>query len=174
MPSPSTPSARQGARALRSATALTLAAALAAVGGAGAPLAAPTARTSFGVGAVVLAHAGIAQQALPEALELSAEDVARGFVDRPAAVRLSIVNTSAAGFALEVLPVSPVISGVEVGGAGAQAAFDAGGGSIIARGIRGRAIELSLGFRFQLAPGLAPGRYPWPLAFNVRPLGADQ
>jgi hypothetical protein len=171
MLSPSTSTTRH---ALRPATAVTLAAALAAVGAAGALLAAPTARTSFAVGAVVLARAGISQQTVPEALVLSAQDVARGFVDRPAAVHFSIVNTSTVGFALDVLPVSGVIAGVEVEGAGAQVAFDAGGGTIVARGLRGRSIELALGFRFQLAPGVAPGRYPWPLAFNVRPLAAGQ
>jgi hypothetical protein len=33
-------------------------------------------------------------------------------------------------------------------------------------------VSLSLKFRFLLADGLSPGRYPWPLQLGVRPLEA--
>ena len=170
MPSTAALPAARPRIAVRRASALALMVALCAITGAGAPLAAPSAHASFSVGAVVLAHAGITEQSLPVALELSATDVARGYVDLPAAARLSIVNTSPAGFALEVLPVGSVVAAVAVDGAGGQAVFDAGGGSIVERGVRGHGIALALGFRFQLAPDALPGRYPFPVAFSVRPL----
>src|SRR5262249_27203354 len=116
----------------------------------------------------------IAMAAVPEQLEVSAQDVARGYVELPRAARLTVRSNSSAGFALEVLPLGELLAGIDVDGSGAQVHFDAGGGSIAQRGVRGRAIPVALGFRLTLAPGTAPGRYPWPLAFSVRPLGAGQ
>ncbi len=170
MPSTASLPDRPSAVRVRRVVALALMTGLAVVNGAGAPLAAPAARTSFAVGATVLAHAGISAKTVPELLELTAQDIERGYVDRPAAAHFSIMNTSPAGFALDVQPFGSMISAVEVDGAGAQAVFDAGGGSIVERGQRGRGIELHLGFRLLIAPGTPPGRYPWPIAFSVRPL----
>jgi len=44
------------------------------------------------------------------------------------------------------------------------------GGTIVQRWQRPQAVDLSLKFRFALAPGLVPGNYPWPLRLTVRPL----
>jgi len=132
------------------------------------------ARTNFSVGAFVLARAGIAASDVPALLDISADDVARGFVELERGARLTVLNTSSVGYALEVVPLSPLFSGIEVRGTGADVSLDANGGSIVQRGRRGPAIPLALGFRFVLAPGIAPGSYPWPLAFSVRPLAANQ
>ena len=133
-----------------------------------------SARASFSVGAVVLARAGIAATDVPATLLISARDVARGFVDVEHAARLTVLNTSSVGYALEVLTLTPLFSGIEVRGTGADVSLDATGGSIVQRGRRGTSIPLALGFRFVLAPGIAPGSYPWPLGFSVRPLAANQ
>ena len=132
------------------------------------------AHASFSVGAVVLARAGIAAAEIPGTLDISANDVARGFVDLEHGARLTVLNTSSVGYALEVVPLRPLFAGIEVRGTGADVSLDANGGSIVQRGRRGASIPLALGFRFVLAPGIAPGTYPWPLAFSVRPLAANQ
>jgi hypothetical protein len=168
---PSTPSFRRSDATMRWRRAATAAAAtaLGLVPAAGA-MPGPV-RTTFGVGAMVLARADIAIAALPEQVEVSAQDVARGYIDLPRVARLTVNSNSAAGFALEVLPLSDLLAGIDVDGTGAQVHFDAGGGSIAWHGLRGRSIPMALGFRLTLAPGTVPGRYPWPLAFSVRPLG---
>jgi hypothetical protein len=38
--------------------------------------------------------------------------------------------------------------------------------------VRRTVVNLSLQFRLVLAPGLAAGRYPWPMRVAVRPLEA--
>ena len=130
--------------------------------------AASTSRSAFGVGANVLARATIAAESSPELLEITASDLSRGYVD--VASRLTIANTSPYGYALDVWPAAGMFRAVDVGGVGAPVRLSADGGSIVARGQRGQALGLDLTIRFALAPGLAPGRYPWPLRFQVRPL----
>ncbi len=138
-------------------------------GATSAPLAAP-ARAEIGVGATVLARAQIATESTPAALEISAADVARGYVDVPQAMRLTIANTSPYGYALDVWPTAPVFREVRVLGLGREVRLSDDGGAIITRGAHGQALPLVLDVRFTLAPGLVPGRYPWPLKLQVRPL----
>jgi hypothetical protein len=131
---------------------------------------ASAARAELAVGATVLARAVIAAESSPAGLDITAADVARGYVDVRRATRLTIANTSPYGYALDVWPAAPVFREVEILGFGAEVRLGDDGGAIVARGARGSALPLVLDFRFTLAPGLAPGRYPWPLKFQVRPL----
>ncbi len=146
--------------------------ALASSGGRTSP-AAVTARAQMPVGATVLARALIAEEQSPAVLEVSAADVARGYVDVRGATRLTVANTSPYGFALDVWPAVPVFRALVVGGLGAEARLGDDGGAIVQRGQRGAALPLTLDLRFQLAPGVAPGRYPWPLRYSVHPLAAQ-
>ena len=133
---------------------------------------ASAARAELQVGATVLPRALIAAESSPATLEVTPADVARGYVDARRAMRLTIANNSPYGYALDVWPAAPVFRAVEIQGFGADVRLGDDGGAIVARGARGAALPLVLDFRFTLAPGLAPGRYPWPLKFQVRPLAA--
>ncbi|MBS0394540.1 MAG: hypothetical protein JSR54_07935, partial [Proteobacteria bacterium] len=115
-----------------------------------------TARAQIPVGATVLARALIADERSPAVLEVSAADVARGFVEVRGATRLTVANTSPYGYALDVWPAAPVFRSVIVGGLGADARLGDDGGAIVQRGQRGPALPLILDLRFQLAPGVAP------------------
>jgi hypothetical protein len=44
------------------------------------------------------------------------------------------------------------------------------GGTLVRRWNKPQVLRLTLKFRLMLSPGLAPGRYPWPLRMGVRPL----
>jgi hypothetical protein len=127
-------------------------------------------RAEILVGATVLARAYIADEANPPLLEVTAADVARGYVELRRATRLTIANTSPYGYALDVWPTAPVFREVRIEGMGAQVRLGDEGGEIVTRNVRGPALALVLDYRFALAPGLAPGLYPWPLRFQVRPL----
>lgn len=131
---------------------------------------AATARAAIAVGVTVLARAVIAEQSNPAALEVTPLDLARGYVDVPRATRLTIANTSPYGYELDVWPAAPVFREVTIVGFGPQVRLGDEGGSIVARGARGQALPLVLDFRFTLAAGLEPGRYPWPLRYQVRPI----
>ena len=131
---------------------------------------ASAARAEILVGATVLARAVIASESSPALLELTVADIARGYVDLPRATHLTVANTSPYGYALDVWPAVPVFREVLIRGLGADVRLSAEGGEIVSRNARGPALPLVLDYRFALAPGLAPGRYPWPLRFQVRPL----
>lgn len=126
--------------------------------------------TRISVSAAVLPRTAIISATMPASLDVSALDVARGFVEVRGSSRILVTNNSPAGFELEVLTGESVFSSVAVHGLGAQATVDANGGEVFLPSRRGAAIPLVLSYRFQLAPGTMPGRYPWPLQFDVRPI----
>jgi hypothetical protein len=150
-------------------TALNAVAALFIVGvGSVTPARAAAVSARISVSVAVLPRTAILSATMPASLDVSALDVARGFVDVRGGSRILVTNNSPEGFELEVLTGESVFSSVSVYGLGADDTVDADGGEIFLPSRRGAAIPLVLGYRFQLAPGTVPGRYPWPLQFNVR------
>jgi hypothetical protein len=127
-------------------------------------------RTELSVTATVRAVAHIDLQSTPAALEISAIDVQRGYIDVPQPTQLVVRSNSESGFALDVLTVAPIISSMEIRGLDSDLSLGADGGSVVQRWQRPQAVNLSLTFRFSLAAGLSPGIYPWPLRMAVRPL----
>lgn len=106
----------------------------------------------------------------PAPLQISAADLARGYVDAPHALRLRVYSNSHAGFALDVATQSPWFSAVAIEGLDARVTLGAEGGTIVQRWQGASTRELSLHLRFRLADGLMPGLYVWPLQFRARPL----
>ncbi len=103
-------------------------------------------------------------------LQITAEDRQRGYVDVSEPTRLSVYSNDRKGFALEVLPMSPLITAIAVRGMGAEADLGASGGRIVERWDRPQATALALTFRLALAPATVPGVYAWPLHLAVEPL----
>ena len=107
----------------------------------------------------------------PAELAISSADLRRGFIEVAQPTQLTVRSNSPSGFALDVLTVaSPMVSSMVVEGLNSDLALGAQGGTIVQRWERAQAVNLSLKFRFALAPGLLPGNYPWPLRLTVRPL----
>src|SRR5271155_1372168 len=126
--------------------------------------------TELSVTATVRAVANIDLQSTPAALEISATDVRRGYIDVPQPTQLVVRSNSQEGFALDVLTVAPIFSALRIQGLESNTELGADGGSVVQRWQRPQAINLSLRFRFSLAPGVTPGVYPWPVRITVRPL----
>lgn len=127
-------------------------------------------RSSFSVGITVNAVAQIEQQTQPAELQLSADDLRRGYVDVAQPTSLVIRSNSAHGYALDVTTVAPIVVAMVIHGFDADLRLGQDGGTIIQRWQQPHPVNLSLRFRLSLAPGLAAGRYPWPMRFAVRPL----
>jgi hypothetical protein len=126
--------------------------------------------TEFSVSTVVRAVAHIEVQSAPTNLKISAADLRRGFVEVLEPTRAVIRSNSQSGFALDVLTVTPMLSSMVVEGLNSDLELGAEGGTIVQRWQKPQVVNLSLRFRFSLAPGLAAGEYPWPLRIAVRPL----
>ena len=122
------------------------------------------------VSATVRAIANIERQSAPTELEISGADLARGFIDVVQPTRLTVRSNSPSGFALEVLTVVPLVSSMNIEGLNSDLDLGADGGTIVQRWQKPQVVNLSLKFRFALAPGLVAGNYPWPVRLAVRPL----
>ena len=126
--------------------------------------------TELSVTATVRAVAHMDLQSSPTELEISAQDLRRGYIDVPQSTQLLVRSNSATGFALDVMTVAPIVSSMVIHGLDSESALGADGGSIVQRWQRPQAVTLSLTFRLSLAAGLTPGIYPWPVRMAVRPL----
>ena len=134
------------------------------------PLCAAPGHTIFMVSANVLpvAHVQIAAD-VPQ-LQVSAADIALGFVDAPRPVLLRVDSNSRAGFTLDVSALSPWFTAVSLQGLDSEVILDAAGGSVVQRWQCGQTRSLELRARFKLAATVQPGLYPWPLRLSARPL----
>jgi hypothetical protein len=127
------------------------------------------ARGEIAVSAIVPAVAVLqVERQLPE-LTLTAADVARGYIDVPAASRLAIRTTSRSGCMLDFHPRLALFKSVSVSSALGAGDLGPDGGTLVARGTTGR-IATDISYRFHLDGDVRPGAYPWPLAVSVRPL----
>jgi len=116
----------------------------------------------------------IEAESAPRALEVSAADSAKGYVDVIEPVRVR-VHSNGPGYALDVVTVAPLISAMVIQGPGGEQRLGAEGGTWVERFSttamsRSDTAETVMHFRLILAPNLAAGRYPWPLRILVRPL----
>jgi hypothetical protein len=128
------------------------------------------ARTSMSVSATVRAMASVDLSSAPVTVDVSSDDLRRGYVDVMQPTALVIHSNSPSGYALELLTVTPMLSSLVVYGLDSDQVLGAEGGSIVQRWQHPHAVALSLRFRFVLAPGLPSGRYPWPMRISARPL----
>jgi len=128
------------------------------------------ARTSFNVSATVSAVARLQVQSAPTEILVSDEDLRRGFIDVVQPTDLVIRSNSAHGYALELTTLTPMLASVVVRGLSSEQSLSGEGGTIVQRWQAPQTVALSLQFKLVLAPGLAAGRYPWPMHIDVRPL----
>jgi hypothetical protein len=126
--------------------------------------------SDFSVSVTVRPVANIEFQSAPTGLEISAADLRRGYIDALQPTQFTVRSNSPNGFALEVLTVAPMLSSMVVEGLNSDQALGKEGGTIVQRWQKPQTVNLSLKFRFALAPGLAAGSYPWPVRLAVRPL----
>ena len=104
-----------------------------------------------------------------ENLVITAQDIERGYVEVPAASRFDIRNKGPSLF--EVRPLNPLFKSVRVTGPEGTAEFGAAGGTMMQRSLgNAGAVSVSLGYRFELASGITPGAYKWPVSLTVMPM----
>lgn len=126
--------------------------------------------SDFSVSVTVRPAAHIEIQSAPSGLAIADADLRRGYIDVLQPTQLTVHSNSPNGFALEVLTVAPMLSSMVVAGLNSDLTLGADGGTIVQRWQKPQAVNLSLKFRFALAPGLIAGNYPWPVRLAVRPL----
>ena len=105
-------------------------------------------------------------------LQVTPEDVSRGYVDAPFASRIEVRENSPAGYLLVFggtgvhgsvfsrVTVRGLLREVEIGPEGGFVPHPHSAAPVVA----------DLSYRFSLAKDIRPGTYPWPLSVSVRPL----
>ena len=103
-------------------------------------------------------------------LNITANDIERGYIEVPSALRFFVDTNSRTGFIMEFHPIGNIIESVKVGGLGNEIHLGADGGAIVRRGALPKNLEHNLSFKFTLRPDVSPGSYPLPIDLTVRAL----
>jgi hypothetical protein len=126
--------------------------------------------TAMPVSVQVIANAKMTATFQAQQLDISAADIARGYVSVPAATRFSVSTNSRTGYLVEIFPVGNLFESVQISGMGSAVQLGADGGAIVQRGTPPAQQTHELSFRFSLRPDVLAGSYPWPLQLSVRAL----
>lgn len=101
----------------------------------------------------------------PAALELSPADVARGFIEIPAAALIEVKSNTPWEVAFH--PTQGVIKSARVSGLQGDLEVGPNGASQANLMPARKPASFELSYRFDLAPGVTPGSYPWPLSVSA-------
>jgi hypothetical protein len=124
------------------------------------------------VTATVRKHASMKVVMQPTSVLVTADDVARGFVDVPASVQLVVRSNSPGGYLLDFGSNDNFLHQIRVTGLDRDVQLGSAGGAVAqaALGPGMKSAVLTLGFRFVLSRTAQQGIYAWPLALTVASL----
>jgi hypothetical protein len=133
------------------------------------PAMAANAEAQMTVSARVLARAVVTLDNAPTSITVTAEDIARGFVDIAAPITVRVRTNSRAGYLLTVNRLDDSFSAVNLSFGNAEMHVAAAEGWISRPYVPSGDI-LSVNARLTLAPGTAPGLHATPFAFSASPI----
>jgi hypothetical protein len=117
--------------------------------------------------ATVKSYFTVRSASQPVAVTVSANDVARGYVDVATPVRLEVEGNDPA-YAITFERSGAAFQGAEVQGLGQRVQLESHG-MMDWRGTGFRRNTLEFRFRLRLAAGAAPGDYAWPIQVSMSP-----
>lgn len=149
-----------------------IAAALAALGLMAVSQGAAADELRLGVRATIAKRATLKVLAQPQAVVITAADIARGWVDVPGSAHVTIRSNSPAGYMLVFASEGDFVQNMRVRGVGHDVQMGAGGGIVPQSGPAHGVTHatLQLGFRFELAPNAREGTFAWPVQMSVAPM----
>jgi len=125
-------------------------------------------KASMQVSAIVVSWAPAIQVDYQAAqLTITPEDIARGFVEVPAASQFSILGGARSTWLVDFFARGQIFTSAQIEGISGSAQFGPDGGTLFLR-IRPQDGVTRLSYRFTLGAGVQPGTYQWPLAMSVR------
>lgn len=133
-----------------------------------APARAASQMASLQVSAVIRSSAHLHTDFQATHLQITEQDIARGYVDMPSASRFSVVTPKGGSYFVDFHPRSDLFLAVHIEGLGSQVELGADGGSVTQSGAGLAGASSTLNYRFQLKPEVKPGVYDWPLQLAVR------
>lgn len=121
---------------------------------------------SVGVSVEVVARTIMTVDTQPAAVEVTSNDVARGYVDVPQAVAFHVRSNAANGYTVQFQPVSGPFSRAYVNWGNAQATVGADG-AWLSEPYQQGTTSGTFNVRLALAQGAEPGNYAWPVRFDA-------
>ncbi len=122
------------------------------------------------VSVTVIANAKLLVIDQPERINISAADIAHGYLDTPATSKYSVTTNSHSGYRMEFHPVGNLFQSAQIKGLNSAVELGADGGTIVQRGLPPNSRTLELSYRFILTNEIKPGTYQWPLQLSVHAL----
>jgi len=132
-----------------------------------------TASGTFAVWAIGLPHGYIIMEHQVKAIDVSAEDVARGFVRVANGTRFVVKTRAQGNYAVHFATRDTIFRSVQIEGIGRSVEFGARGGIVVQREVPAGKSVVAVNYRFDLIPGIQPGSYAWPLEVIARDAPAD-
>jgi hypothetical protein len=132
------------------------------------PVKAESAFATMTVSTQVIARAVVAVDSAPAAVEVTSDDINRGYVDVVSPITIRVKTNSRRGYMLQVDKVSEVFSRVEL--SAATLAMTIAQESWIERPYVAGGDIVPVHARLHLAAGATPGWYALPVAFSASPL----
>jgi hypothetical protein len=120
------------------------------------------------VWAIGLPHGYIVMEHQAKVIDVTSEDVARGFVQIAGGSRLLVATRSQGDYALHFATRGALFRSVQIEGIGRTVELDAQGGTVVQRDVPAGKAVVAVNYRFQLAPATVPGTYAWPLEVVAR------
>ena len=133
---------------------------------------AETGESKLMVSATILKHASLQILTQPSAVVVTADDIARGYVDLSNSAKLAVQSNTQGGYMLMFESQGEFLRQTLVKGLDNDVQLNASGGGVAQRA-PGRGMHktmLDLGFRFILSESARQGVYAWPLRLSVTPL----
>jgi hypothetical protein len=101
-------------------------------------------------------------------ITVTANDIARGYVDMPGASRFTVVTPKGGNYFVDFHVRSDLFQSVSIEGLGGQVEIGTDGGTVAQSGPGLKGATSTLNYRFQLNGNVQPGDYDWPLLLAVR------
>jgi len=124
------------------------------------------------VSATILKYASLQVLAQPASVAVTADDIARGYVDVPMPAQVAVQSNTQGGYMLMFDSQGEFLRQTLVKGLDTDVQLGASGGGVAQRAA-GRGMSkavLALGFRFVLSESAREGVYAWPMRMSVTPL----
>lgn len=117
----------------------------------------------------VVARTILTVDSQPATVEVSPADLARGYVEIPAAVAFRVRSNARNGFSVQFQPVSAPFSRAELSWGTTTVAVGTDS-SWVAQPYQQGTVATTMNVRLAVAPGTNPGTYAWPVVFGAHSL----
>ncbi|MGE0498140.1 MAG: hypothetical protein AB7I35_17295 [Ramlibacter sp.] len=137
------------------------------------PTAAAAEEGKLMVTATIAKRASLKVLAQPAVINLTAQDISRGFVEVASPMQIAVQNNSLDGYMLVLSGHGGFVRQARMRGLDTEVQLGAEGGVVTQRSHGGGGVHravVALTFRFELTETARQGEYAWPIHMDIRPL----